>query len=193
VDTVCDPKAAAVKIGPSDERPRRCSHAAKSFANVEYNARLFDWCTKRCPDYLTVQKNEIARADPKNIRERLGFLNNVGCGISDPCGRSKRQHLSGGEKPKRNPSCLRKIGFGAHGVIYVPSTNRPSACISATTTVCCKRLKNLRDQATQWMWLSNMTKAIRRGRCMSLISVRVPGVQWRAGRLGHGKAEEGGE
>ena len=30
------------------------------------------------PNHLTVQKNEIARAILKEIRERLGFLNNVG-------------------------------------------------------------------------------------------------------------------
>ena len=37
----------------------------------------FDWC-KSVPDRLTDQKNEIARAILKEIRERLGFLNNVG-------------------------------------------------------------------------------------------------------------------
>ena len=37
----------------------------------------FDWC-KTVPEHLTDQKNEIARAILKEIRERLGFLNNVG-------------------------------------------------------------------------------------------------------------------
>ncbi len=37
----------------------------------------FDWC-ETVPGHLTKQKNEIARAILKEIRERLGFLNNVG-------------------------------------------------------------------------------------------------------------------
>ncbi|HBZ44514.1 MAG TPA: excinuclease ABC subunit A, partial [Maritimibacter sp.] len=37
----------------------------------------YDWCGT-VPESLTAQKNEIARAILKEIRERLGFLNNVG-------------------------------------------------------------------------------------------------------------------
>ncbi|MEM6887130.1 MAG: excinuclease ABC subunit A, partial [Pseudomonadota bacterium] len=37
----------------------------------------YDWC-EAVPNHLTQQKNEIARAILKEIRERLGFLNNVG-------------------------------------------------------------------------------------------------------------------
>ncbi len=36
-----------------------------------------DWC-RIVPEHLTNQKNEIARAILKEIRERLGFLVNVG-------------------------------------------------------------------------------------------------------------------
>jgi excinuclease ABC subunit A len=37
----------------------------------------YAWC-ETVPDSLSAQKNEIARAILKEIRERLGFLNNVG-------------------------------------------------------------------------------------------------------------------
>ncbi|MBU0780289.1 MAG: excinuclease ABC subunit A, partial [Alphaproteobacteria bacterium] len=40
-------------------------------------AEAYDWCLA-VPDQLSKQKNEIANAILKEIRERLGFLNNVG-------------------------------------------------------------------------------------------------------------------
>ena len=75
----------------------------------------FDWC-KTVPDHLTDQKNEIARAILKEIRERRGFLNNVGLAyltLSRNAGT-----LSGGEMCWTNP---------------------PSACTSATMTGCSVR------------------------------------------------------
>ncbi|MCP3881034.1 MAG: excinuclease ABC subunit A, partial [Sulfitobacter sp.] len=58
------PEALAVKIGPSDGDSDTLLHAGQV---VEMSIReAFDWCTK-VPDYLTVQKNEIARAILKEI------------------------------------------------------------------------------------------------------------------------------
>ena len=69
------PEALAVKIGPVDGSPDDRLHAGQV---VQMSIReAYDWCSA-VPGHLTVQKNEIARAIMKEIRERLGFLNNVG-------------------------------------------------------------------------------------------------------------------
>ncbi|NNK79770.1 MAG: excinuclease ABC subunit UvrA, partial [Litoreibacter sp.] len=74
----------------------------------------FDWC-ESVPDTLSVQKNEIARAILKEIRERLGFLNNVGLEyltLSRNAGT-----LSGGESQRIRLAS--QIGSGLTGVLYV--------------------------------------------------------------------------
>ena len=57
----------------------------------------FEWC-QSAPKALSKQKNEIAHSILKEIKERLGFLNNVGLEyltLSRSAGT-----LSGGESPK---------------------------------------------------------------------------------------------
>jgi excinuclease ABC subunit A len=73
-----------------------------------------DWCLT-VPERLTKQKNEIARAILKEIRERLGFLNNVGLEyltLSRNAGT-----LSGGESQRIRLAS--QIGSGLTGVLYV--------------------------------------------------------------------------
>ena len=82
---------------------------------VEMSIReAFDWC-ETVPAHLTAQKNEIARAILKEIRERLGFLNNVGLEyltLSRNAGT-----LSGGESQRIRLAS--QIGSGLTGVLYV--------------------------------------------------------------------------
>src|SRR6056300_575120 len=74
----------------------------------------FDWC-KTVPDHLTNQKNEIARAILKEIRERLGFLNNVGLDYLTLARAAGT--LSGGESQRIRLAS--QIGSGLTGVLYV--------------------------------------------------------------------------
>ena len=74
----------------------------------------YEWCAS-VPEHLTNQKNEIARAILKEIRERLGFLNNVGLEyltLSRNAGT-----LSGGESQRIRLAS--QIGSGLTGVLYV--------------------------------------------------------------------------
>ena len=69
------PEALAVRIGPETGNEDELLHIGKV---VEMSIReAYAWCTS-VSEHLTPQKNEIARAILKEIRERLGFLNNVG-------------------------------------------------------------------------------------------------------------------
>jgi len=106
------PEALAVKIGPSDGKSETLLHAGQV---VQMSIReAFDWCTN-VPDYLTVQKNEIARAILKEIRERLGFLNNFGLEYLTLARSSGT--LSGGESQRIRLAS--QIGSGLTGVLYV--------------------------------------------------------------------------
>ncbi len=93
------------------------------------------------PEALTKQKNEIARAILKEIRERLGFLNNVGLeylSLSRSSGT-----LSGGESQRIRLAS--QIGSGLTGVLYVldePSIGLHQRDNGRLLTT----LKNLRDQ-----------------------------------------------
>ncbi|KKL69265.1 hypothetical protein LCGC14_2116680 [marine sediment metagenome] len=74
----------------------------------------YEWC-ESVPASLSAQKNEIARAILKEIRERLGFLNNVGLEyltLSRNAGT-----LSGGESQRIRLAS--QIGSGLTGVLYV--------------------------------------------------------------------------
>ena len=74
----------------------------------------YDWCAT-VPDQPQPQKNEIARAILKEIRERLGFLVNVGLDyltLSRNAGT-----LSGGESQRIRLAS--QIGSGLTGVLYV--------------------------------------------------------------------------
>ncbi|NIZ13527.1 excinuclease ABC subunit UvrA [Phaeobacter sp. HF9A] len=93
------------------------------------------------PNHLSAQKQEIARAIVKEIRERLGFLNNVGLEyltLSRAAGT-----LSGGESQRIRLAS--QIGSGLTGVLYVldePSIGLHQRDNDRLITT----LKNLRDQ-----------------------------------------------
>ncbi|WP_071674954.1 excinuclease ABC subunit UvrA [Nioella nitratireducens] len=114
-----------------------------------------DWCAT-VPDSLTVQKNEIARAILKEIRERLGFLNNVGLEyltLSRNAGT-----LSGGESQRIRLAS--QIGSGLTGVLYVldePSIGLHQRDNDRLLTT----LKNLRDQGNTVIVVEHDEEAIR--------------------------------
>lgn len=108
------------------------------------------------PDSLTNQKNEIARAILKEIRERLGFLNNVGLDyltLSRNAGT-----LSGGESQRIRLAS--QIGSGLTGVLYVldePSIGLHQRDNDRLLTT----LKNLRDQGNTVIVVEHDEDAIR--------------------------------
>ncbi len=147
---VCDgyrlrPEALAVKIGDL--------HVGEV---VEKSIReALAWC-ERVPDSLSQQKNEIARAILKEIRERLGFLNNVGLEyltLSRNAGT-----LSGGESQRIRLAS--QIGSGLTGVLYVldePSIGLHQRDNDRLLTT----LKNLRDQGNTVIVVEHDEEAIR--------------------------------
>ncbi|MGR3702680.1 MAG: excinuclease ABC subunit UvrA [Paracoccaceae bacterium] len=155
---VCDgyrlrPEALAVKIGPAKGGPDALLHVGKV---VQMSIReAFDWC-KTVPDHLTDQKNEIARAILKEIRERLGFLNNVGLEyltLSRNAGT-----LSGGESQRIRLAS--QIGSGLTGVLYV--LDEPSIGLhQRDNDRLLGTLKNLRDQGNTVIVVEHDEEAIR--------------------------------
>ncbi|GAA0293417.1 excinuclease ABC subunit UvrA [Rhodovulum strictum] len=111
---------------------------------------------ERVPDSLSRQKNEIARAILKEIRERLGFLNNVGLDyltLSRNAGT-----LSGGESQRIRLAS--QIGSGLTGVLYVldePSIGLHQRDNGRLLTT----LKNLRDQGNSVLVVEHDEEAIR--------------------------------
>ncbi|EYD75813.1 Excinuclease ABC subunit A [Rubellimicrobium mesophilum DSM 19309] len=117
--------------------------------------QAFDW-VQTVPGSLSNQKNEIARAILKEIRERLGFLNNVGLDyltLSRNAGT-----LSGGESQRIRLAS--QIGSGLTGVLYVldePSIGlhqRDNDRLLAT-------LRSLRDQGNTVIVVEHDEDAIR--------------------------------
>lgn len=92
-------------------------------------------------DQMTRQKQDIARAIVKEIRERLGFLNNVGL---DYLTMSRNAGtLSGGESQRIRLAS--QIGSGLQGVLYV--LDEPSIGLhQRDNDRLIGTLKNLRDQ-----------------------------------------------
>ena len=115
----------------------------------------FDWC-QTVPEALSVQKNEIARAILKEIRERLGFLNNVGLEyltLSRNAGT-----LSGGESQRIRLAS--QIGSGLTGVLYV--LDEPSIGLhQRDNDRLLLTLKNLRDQGNTVIVVEHDEEAIR--------------------------------
>ncbi len=115
----------------------------------------YDWCLA-VPDSLSKQKNEIARAILKEVRERLGFLNNVGLEyltLSRNAGT-----LSGGESQRIRLAS--QIGSGLTGVLYVldePSIGLHQRDNDRLLTT----LKNLRDQGNTVIVVEHDEEAIR--------------------------------
>ncbi|UWQ20733.1 excinuclease ABC subunit UvrA [Jannaschia sp. W003] len=114
-----------------------------------------DWCAA-VPERLSKQNNEIARAILKEIRERLGFLNNVGLQyltLSRNAGT-----LSGGESQRIRLAS--QIGSGLTGVLYVldePSIGLHQRDNDRLLTT----LKNLRDQGNTVIVVEHDEEAIR--------------------------------
>ena len=108
------------------------------------------------PESLSNQKNEIARAILKEIRERLGFLNNVGLEyltLSRAAGT-----LSGGESQRIRLAS--QIGSGLTGVLYV--LDEPSIGLhQRDNDRLLGTLKNLRDQGNTVIVVEHDEEAIR--------------------------------
>ena len=139
------PEALAVKIGGL--------HVGEV---VQMSIReAFDWI-ETVPGVLSNQRNEIARAILKEIRERLGFLNNVGLDyltLSRNAGT-----LSGGESQRIRLAS--QIGSGLTGVLYVldePSIGLHQRDNDRLLTT----LKNLRDQGNTVIVVEHDEEAIR--------------------------------
>ena len=115
----------------------------------------FDWC-QSVPTQLGKQKLAIAGPILKEIRERLGFLNNVGLAYLTLARNSGT--LSGGESQRIRLAS--QIGSGLQGVLYVldePSIGlhqRDNGRLLAT-------LKNLRDQGNTVIVVEHDEEAIR--------------------------------
>ncbi len=118
-------------------------------------AEALDWISA-VPDSLSAQKNEIAKAILKEIRERLGFLVNVGLNYLTLSRASGT--LSGGESQRIRLAS--QIGSGLTGVLYVldePSIGlhqRDNGRLLIT-------LKNLRDQGNTVIVVEHDEEAIR--------------------------------
>ncbi len=108
------------------------------------------------PDTLGPQKNEIARAILKEIRERLGFLVNVGLNYLTMARAAGT--LSGGESQRIRLAS--QIGSGLTGVLYVldePSIGLHQRDNDRLLTT----LKNLRDQGNTVLVVEHDEDAIR--------------------------------
>ncbi len=146
-------EALAVKIGQASKGADNLLHIGQV---VEMSIReAYDWC-ESVPVALTEQKNEIARAILKEIRERLGFLNNVGLEyltLSRNAGT-----LSGGESQRIRLAS--QIGSGLTGVLYV--LDEPSIGLHQRDNGrLLETLKNLRDQGNTVIVVEHDEEAIR--------------------------------
>ncbi|MFZ3583584.1 excinuclease ABC subunit UvrA [Loktanella sp. DJP18] len=146
-------EALAVKIGPAGGGPDKLLHVGQV---VQMSiAEAYDWCLA-VPDQLSKQKNEIARAILKEIRERLGFLNNVGLNYLTMARNAGT--LSGGESQRIRLAS--QIGSGLTGVLYVldePSIGLHQRDNDRLLTT----LKNLRDQGNTVIVVEHDEEAIR--------------------------------
>jgi excinuclease ABC subunit A len=118
-------------------------------------AEAFAWISS-VPEHLSNQKNEIARAILKEIRERLGFLVNVGLNYLTLARNAGT--LSGGESQRIRLAS--QIGSGLTGVLYVldePSIGLHQRDNDRLLTT----LKNLRDQGNTVLVVEHDEDAIR--------------------------------
>jgi excinuclease ABC subunit A len=118
-------------------------------------ADAFDWVGS-VPETLGTQKNEIARAILKEIRERLGFLVNVGLNYLTMSRNAGT--LSGGESQRIRLAS--QIGSGLTGVLYVldePSIGLHQRDNDRLLTT----LKNLRDAGNTVLVVEHDEDAIR--------------------------------
>ncbi|UYV35839.1 excinuclease ABC subunit UvrA [Rhodobacteraceae bacterium D3-12] len=146
-------EALAVKIGPVDGKPEERLHVGQL---VQMSIReALEWAAE-VPNQLSKQKNEIAAAILKEIRERLGFLNNVGLEYLT-LSRSSGT-LSGGESQRIRLAS--QIGSGLTGVLYV--LDEPSIGLhQRDNDRLLLTLKNLRDQGNTVIVVEHDEEAIR--------------------------------
>ncbi|MEM9784644.1 MAG: excinuclease ABC subunit UvrA, partial [Pseudomonadota bacterium] len=114
-----------------------------------------DWVLE-APDHLSAQKNQIASAILKEIRERLGFLVDVGLDYLTLAGGAGT--LSGGESQRIRLAS--QIGSGLTGVLYVldePSIGLHQRDNGRLLT----SLKGLRDQGNTVIVVEHDEEAIR--------------------------------
>ena len=142
-------EALAVKIGSGDQ----LLHVGQV---VQMSIREALAWIEDVPNHLSAQKQEIARAIVKEIRERLGFLNNVGLEyltLSRNAGT-----LSGGESQRIRLAS--QIGSGLTGVLYV--LDEPSIGLhQRDNDRLLGTLKNLRDQGNTVIVVEHDEDAIR--------------------------------
>jgi len=113
------------------------------------------WITD-VPEKLSQQKQEIGRAIFKEVRERLGFLNNVGLNYLSLSRASGT--LSGGESQRIRLAS--QIGSGLTGVLYV--LDEPSIGLhQRDNDRLLQTLKNLRDQGNTVIVVEHDEEAIR--------------------------------
>ncbi|WP_306005563.1 excinuclease ABC subunit UvrA [Aquicoccus porphyridii] len=142
-------EALAVKIGT----PGALLHVGQV---VQMSIREALAWVEAVPEQLSAQKNEIARAILKEIRERLGFLNNVGLEYLT-LSRSSGT-LSGGESQRIRLAS--QIGSGLTGVLYV--LDEPSIGLhQRDNDRLLGTLKNLRDQGNTVIVVEHDEEAIR--------------------------------
>ncbi|AUR03781.1 uvrABC system protein A [Phaeobacter inhibens] len=146
-------EALAVKIGPAGGHPDQLLHVGQV---VQMSIREALAWIEDVPNQLSAQKQEIARAIVKEIRERLGFLNNVGLEyltLSRNAGT-----LSGGESQRIRLAS--QIGSGLTGVLYV--LDEPSIGLhQRDNDRLLETLKNLRDQGNTVIVVEHDEDAIR--------------------------------
>ncbi|MEM6386864.1 MAG: excinuclease ABC subunit UvrA [Pseudomonadota bacterium] len=143
------PEALAVKIGSQDNL-LHIGHV------VQMSIREALAWVEDAPNHLSKQKNEIAHAILKEIRERLGFLNNVGLEYLTLARNAGT--LSGGESQRIRLAS--QIGSGLQGVLYVldePSIGLHQRDNDRLLTT----LKNLRDQGNTVIVVEHDEEAIR--------------------------------
>ncbi|MGR3543798.1 MAG: excinuclease ABC subunit UvrA, partial [Paracoccus sp. (in: a-proteobacteria)] len=114
-----------------------------------------DW-VEDAPKHLSKQKNEIAAAILKEIRERLGFLVNVGLNYLTLSRAAST--LSGGESQRIRLAS--QIGSGLTGVLYV--LDEPSIGLhQRDNDRLLRTLMNLRDQGNSVLVVEHDEDAIR--------------------------------
>jgi len=145
--------ARAVKIGPPDGGADKRLHVGQV---VEMSIREALTWVDEVPAGLSAQKNEIARAILKEIRERLGFLVNVGLDYLSLSRNSGT--LSGGESQRIRLAS--QIGSGLTGVLYV--LDEPSIGLHQRDNGrLLQTLRNLRDQGNTVIVVEHDEEAIR--------------------------------
>ncbi|WP_406649959.1 excinuclease ABC subunit UvrA [Aliisedimentitalea scapharcae] len=146
-------EALAVKIGSAAGKQENLLHVGQV---VQMSIREALAWIEDVPNHLTQQKQEIARAIVKEIRERLGFLNNVGLEYLT-LSRSSGT-LSGGESQRIRLAS--QIGSGLTGVLYV--LDEPSIGLhQRDNDRLLGTLKNLRDQGNTVIVVEHDEEAIR--------------------------------